>query len=605
MADENQQLEAANARIAARTVGREGELRLEIEVMEEQTRHLEQSLRIAYKNILEYGIVFQKNTADWAELAGFFNKHKAEDNDRVQELQHLIVGYYEAIEWFEGEANRLFQAGEERIARNRLYQDMVARRASSDRSQWHSPLSQSGSRSSFEDRLHRSPLTSEELESDSNSWYDPGDFSQGGIQCMGRDQPGQRESSRIAPQGPRMSRNVSVQLANEDQRSLNSVAPVVNDNQSGFATFYANKTGHRNESTRRVHGKNSSWDKYAYNHRRPISFRDQIAHDSLLLEATGGESSLDGSWSIPSLSSGPTSVFDSHLSSSSFQSWNHVGGQQEPNRVDQPGIRDDWSQLKASPVFHDHLSIGYGPIFNTSRKRIRLAPPSEPFSNIEGQEPSGIEPTDCEVPLSVLDSSMANNEFGVGRWQEMPVFGESVSKAIQTDKGLLLAYPDNLAASSLQALAVTAKGPLGAGAKKRSLSVGDLPRLSGGGGGGGGGVTFRRMPGSWPLKAISHADVNAIVASEVANALSQLLRASIERLLRLLDPAHPRCIVYPGLMALWIWQAYENHVEWTRWQKANSLAQQLRSQYTFQIGWVDSVGYGVSQWLAFDRTLFG
>jgi hypothetical protein len=58
-------------------------------------------------------------------------------------------------------------------------------------------------------------------------------------------------------------------------------------------------------------------------------------------------------------------------------------------------------------------------------------------------------------------------------------------------------------------------------------------------------------------------------------------------------------------MALWIWQAYENHVEWKRWEKANSFAQQLRSQYAFQIGWVDSVGYGVSQWLAFDRTLFG
>src|SRR5205807_1411440 len=108
----------------------------------------------------------------------------------------------------------------------------------------------------------------------------------------------------------------------------------------------------------------------------------------------------------------------------------------------------------------------------------------------------------------------------------------------------LLAHPDNLAASSLQALAVTLKGPLGAKAKKRTLSVGDLPRLSGGG------ATLKRMPGSWPLEAISHADVNPVVASEVVDALWQLPRAPIEKLLRLLDPAHPQCIVYPGLMAL-------------------------------------------------------
>lgn len=599
VADENQQLEAANVRIAARTVGREGELRWQIEVMEEQARDLKQSLGIAYKNIQEYGILFQKNTADWAELAGSFNKHRAENSDRAQELQHSIAGYYEAIEWFEDEANRLFQAGEKRIARNRLHRDKPARRASADRSPWHSRLSQSGSRSSSDERFHRAPLTSEELEYDSNSWHGPGDFSQTDIKYMGRNQPGQRESVRIVPGGPRGAGDASVELAKDDQRSLNSLAPLVDEIQSGFATFYVNKTGHRDESKRSVHGKNSSWDKYAYNHRRLGSSREQIARDSLSPEATGGESSLDGSWSIPSLSSGPTRMSDSHLSSLSSESWNHVEGQQKPNRVDQPGIRDDWSQLKLSPVFHDHLSIGYESIFNTSRKRIRLAPRPEPSSDIEDQEQPGIEPTDCGIPTSRFDPQIVNSELTGGQWQGMSVFRESVSKAIQTDKALLLAHPDNLAASSMQALAVTPKGPLGAGAKKRSLSVGDPPRMSGGK------ATFKRMPGSWPLEAIFYADDNPIVASEVAGALSQLLRASIEKLLRLLDPAHPHCIVYPGLMALWIWQAYENHVEWKRWERANSFAQQLRIQYAFQIGWVDSVGYGVSQWLAFDRTLFG
>ena len=50
--------------MVSRAAEREGELNQEIELMEERARQLEQTLSIAYKDVEEYGILYQKNTED-------------------------------------------------------------------------------------------------------------------------------------------------------------------------------------------------------------------------------------------------------------------------------------------------------------------------------------------------------------------------------------------------------------------------------------------------------------------------------------------------------------------------------------------------------------
>lgn len=598
MAGQNQQLEEANARIVARTAGREGELRREVEVMENRSRQLEQSLSKAYKDVEEYGVLFQKNTEDWAELVKFLDEHKAEDGDRIQELRASVVENYNAMDCFQDEANKLFQAAEVRIARNRLRSVKAAKRASLNRVQWDGQVSRPSPRSSSKESLHRSSLFSESPESDSDSSPNPGDFAHVGIQHEGLSPPCLVEDARTVPTRRRTPRDSYIELAN-DQGSLISLAPLVHDIQGGFATFNINRICRCPELACGGHGFDLGWDRHLYNNQGWGSYKEQIAHDSSSPEATDNESSLGRSWSIPSLSSDPTSLSGSNLSNLSFESWNYAQEQQEPIRIDQPRTEIDWSRLKSSSGYYEHLSHEYTPTLNTSRKRVRLAPPpSDPCSDIEDEELASIEPTDCEIPPSLLNTQIVNNDLTVGNWQ-----GNSIlrSKAIQTDKALLPAHSENLGASSSQALAVTPNGPLGAGGKLRSLSAGDLPQVLSGEGG----AAFERMPGSWPLEVISHADVNPRIALELADAASQLFSVSIKKLLHLMNPAHPQCIVYPGLMVLWIWQTYEDHVEWKRWERANSFTQQLRSRYALQIDWVDSVGYGVSQWLAFDRASFG
>jgi hypothetical protein len=457
IAEQNQQLEAANARLAARSAIREGELHGEIEQMEMRARRLEQSLSIAYKDVEECGVLFQKNTEDWAELVGFLEKHKSQDGERIQKLRGLVMEYSSAVEYFEDEVNKLIQAAEVRIARNRLRRDKQAGR---DGVQWDSQVWRRDFNSSSEENLHRS----------------------------------------------------------------------FTDGRSSPDADYERFPG--------------------------------------------------SSWSVPGSSSESTGVSGSRISNLSSESRSYVQGQQSPTGLDRP-------RHAPSPAYFEHFS-GYIPTLNTSRKRIRIAPP---MADSKQGPVSSNDTTDYEVP------------------QSNSIIRESESKGIQTDNAPLLARQDNLAAS-LRALVTAPKGPLSPGGKPRSLSVGDLPWIP---------ATkaaspFERMPGSWPHEAIPNAEVNPEIASEIAHGALRLFRASIEnavpigfKLLNLLTPSHPQCIVYPGLMALWMWQTYEQHVEWKRWERANEryMVQQLRNQYASQAGWVDSVGFGLSQWLAFDRSSFG
>ncbi|GLI75104.1 hypothetical protein PoHVEF18_003355 [Penicillium ochrochloron] len=659
MADENQRLETANARMVARTAVREGEMNQEIELMEERARQLEQSLSLAYEDVQEYGVLFQKNTEDWAELGRFLDEHMSEDNERIQELRRSVMEYSNSMDHFHDEINKLFQAAEFRIARNRLRRDKTARKAGPQGGQWDSQVTRPGSGMSSE-ILHHSLMLFGSPDSDSDSSSNSGNStynglsSQESIESHGPNMPPRQIGNfGMVPVEPMKSSDAELEFANDESQSLDSLAPLAENIQNGFAVLNATGKRRSSRSTRGddlnsyldFHGQINMYEHFVQdwkensfisqglgghpysNEGRGRSWEQMLADGSSSPEDTDNESSLSESWSIPS-STDPTSLSGSRLSNLSIESWNYVQAQQSPLETIQKRKGSDRSGLDSSPVQYEHLSNEYIPPLNTSRKRIRLTPPlpdsitgnddeandlSTASSDIGMQ--ASIEATDCEVPQSTSDTWILNDErtqnsFTADQDQGKPIAGESESKGIQTDDDPLLARLDNPAASSLRELVLAPKGPLRLRGKLRSLSVGDLPRILAADGA----MPFERMPGSWPREAISHADVKPIVASEIADAVLQMIKASVEnaipvgiKLLHLLNPAHPKCIVYPGLLILWLWQAYEEHMEWKRWERANEryFVQQLRNRYASQAGWAASMGFGLSQWLAFDRSSFG
>lgn len=659
MADENQRLEEANARMVARTAMREGELNQEIELMEERARQLEQSLSIAYKDVEEYGILFQKNNEDWAELERFLDERMSEDNERIQELRRSVMKYSNSMDHFHDEINKLFQVAEVRIARNRLRRDKTARGARLEGGDWDSQVSGL----SFEDTHHSlTPLESPDSDSDSSS--SQGSSTYTGLSCEEHIEshrpniaPRQIRNARMVPIEPTEFSDADLEFANDEPESLDldSLAPLADDIHNGFAVFNTPEKRRGSGSARSddlnsylgfSHDRDQSriyehfvqdWKEKSFVSQGldgPYSSEDlgksweRMPADGISSpESTDSESSLGESWSIPS-STDPTSLSGSQLSNLSFKSWNYVQAQQPPLELIRKRRGPDRSRLELSLVQDDFLSNEYIPPLNTSRKRIRLAPP--PPDSITGDDDesndlstassdigvqASIEATNCEGPRSTSDTWILNDDrtqssFPVDQRQGKTIAGNPESKGIQTDDDPLLARLDNLAASSLQSLVLAPKGPLSPRGKPRSLSVGDLPRILAADGA----TPFERMPGSWPHEVISYANVKPIIASEIAVAVLQMFKASIEnavpvgiKLLHLLNPAHPKCIVYPGLMLLWLWQAYEEHMECKRWERANEryFVQQLRNRYASQAGWVDSMGFGLSQWLAFDRSSFG
>ncbi|KAJ5907010.1 uncharacterized protein N7473_003926 [Penicillium subrubescens] len=656
MADENQRLEEANARMVARTAVREGEMSQEIELMEKRARQLEQSLSLAYKDVGEYGVLFQKNTEDWAELGRFLDDHMSEDNERIQELQRSVMEYSNSMDHFHDEINRLFQAAEVRIARNRLRRDRTGRRDGLLGGQRDGQISRPGS--GMSENLHHSLMLLGSPDSESNpgnSTY-TGLSSEESIESWPLMPPRQIGNFGTVSFEPMKSSDAELEFANDEPESLDSLAPLADDIQNGFAVFNATGKRRSSGSTRgddlnsyldfkHDHDKISMYEHFVQdwkensfisqglhglpygNEGRGRSLEQMLADGISSPEETDSESSLVESWSIPS-STDPSSLSGSRLSNLSFESWNHVREQQSPLQMVHERRGSNKARLESSPVHDEYFANGFIPPLNTSRKRIRLAPPP-PDSNTgdadEANDPStdsfdvdvqaNIEATDCEVPQGAsetrtLSDDRTQSSFTVDQRQGNSVVGQSQPKGIQTVNDPLLARLDNLAASSLQELVLAPKGRLSLRGKLRSLSVGDLPRIVAADGA----TLFERMPGSWPREAISHADVKPIVASEIADAMLQMFRASVENailvginLLHLLNPAHPKCIVYPGLMVLWLWQAYEEHMEWKRWEGANEryFVQQLRNRYASHAGCVDSMGFGLSQWLAFDRSSFG
>jgi hypothetical protein len=662
MANENQRLEEANARMVARAAVREGEVNQEIELMEERARQLEQSLSLAYEDVQEYGVLFQKSTEDWAELGRFLDEHMFEDNERIQELRRSVMEYSNSMDHFHDEINKLFQAAEVRIARNRLRRDKTARKAGLQGGQRDSQITRPRSGMSSRN-LHHSLMLLGSPDSDSDSSSNSENSTFTGLsseESIESHRPGispcQVVIAGMVPIEPMKSSDAELKFANDEPESLDSLAPLADDIQNGIAVFNATAKRRSSGSTRgndlnsyldfkddhdqtgmyehfvqyweesSITSQDLAGDPYS-NEGRGRSWEQMLADGSSSPEYTDNESSVGESWSSPS-STDLTSLSGSRLSNLSFESWNYVQAQQSPLENIQKRRGSDRSGLGLSPVQYEHWSNRHIPPLNTSRKRIRLTPPlpdsitgdddkandlSTTNSDIGVQ--ASIEATDCEVPQSTSDIWLLNDErtqnsFTADQDQGKPIAGEFESKGIQTDDDPLLARLDNLAASSLRELVLAPKGPLRLRGKLRSLSVGDLPRILAADGA----MPFERMPGTWPREVISHADVKPIVASEIADAVLQMFKASVEnaisagiKLLHLLNPAHPKCIVYPGLLILWLWQAYEEHMEWKRWERANEryFVQQLRNRYASQAGWAATMGFGLSQWLAFDRSSFG
>jgi predicted nucleic acid-binding Zn-ribbon protein len=664
IADENQRLEEANARMVARTAVREDELKQEIGLMEERARQLERSLSIAYKDVEEYGVLFQKHTEDWAELGRFLDEHMSEDNEQIQELRRSVMEYSNSMDHFHGEINKLFQAAEVRIARNRLRRPKTERSTGLEGSQWDNQISRPGFGLSSEN-LEHSLMLVESPDSDSDSSSSQGNSTYTVLPCEehieshGPYTPPRKIGHARRDPVPTNSSDAELEFANDELKSLESLeslAPLVDDIQNGLAMFNAIEKRPSLESAcgdeanpglnlKRDHDQicmykhfvqdweensfiSQNLDGNPYSNEGRGRFWEQMLADGISApEDTESQSSLGESSSILS-STDPTSLSGSRLSNLRFRSWNRVQGRQSPLQIVQERRGIDKSRLESLPVHYESLSNGYIPPLNTSRKRIRLAPPPpDPISGADDEAhdlsaansdvgvQANIEATACEVPQGTSDTWILNDDgtqrsFTVDQRQRSSIVGTNESKGIQTDDDPLLARLDNLAASSSQALVVWAKGPLSPRGKLRSLSVGDLPRIIAAKEG----TSLERMPGSWPREIISHADVKPIKASEIADAALQMFKASVEnvipvgiKFLHLLDPAHPNCIVYPGLMVLWLWQIYEEHVEWKRWDRTNEryFAQQLRNRYASQAGWVDSMGFGLSQWLAFDRSSFG
>ncbi|KAF3396482.1 hypothetical protein F1880_006746 [Penicillium rolfsii] len=657
MVDENQRLEEANARMVSRAAEREGELNQEIELMEERARQLEQTLSIAYKDVEEYGILYQKNTEDWAELGRFLDEHMSEDNERIQELRSSVMEYSDSMDHFHDEINRLFQAAEVKIARNRLRRDKSARSVGRE-----GGLQGSQVCGFYFEDMHHSLMPLESSKSDGGSLSDQGSSTWNGISCEEHiesykpdDAPQQIKKPRVVPIKPTESSDEELEATHDEPESLDSLALFVDDVHNGFAVFSVTEKRRRSGSAR-SDDLNSSLDFSddrdqirLYEHflqdweensvdsqdldgpygsekfRRPW---ERIHTDGISSpESTYSESFLGRSWSVPSPSD-PTSSSGLLLSSLGSESWNYIQEQQPPLEIIQKRRKIDRSRLQLSPVDGEYLSNQYIPPLNTSRKRIRLAPPAPDSiagSYNESNNPStassdigvqvSIEATDCEVPQSVSGNRILNDDwiqssFTMDQQQGKSITGRCQSRGIQTDGDPLVACLGNSAASSLQEFNLAPTGPLSPRCKRRSLSVGDLPRILVADGA----TPFKRMPGSWPRETISHADVKPIVASDMADAVLRMLKTSVEyavpfgiKVLHLLSPAHPKCIVYPILLVLWLWQTYEDHLEWERWERANEryFVQQLRNRYASQTDWVESMSFGLTQWLEFDRSSFG
>lgn len=660
MAEENQQLEEANERIVARNIMREGELIQEIELMENRAQSLEQSLTIAYKDVEEYGILFQKNTEDWANLVNILDDHKSKNGEGIRELCRSAMEYSNAMEGIQDEVNQLFQAAEVRIARNRLRRENAASRAGPRIVQWGSEISRANSRRSSEENFRGFLPFLGTYDFDSDSLSGIGEYLNMDIPCEARDEYngpcislGQTESDAAGL--PSFS-DTHIEPAKDELHSLDTLVPTVDNGQCGFAVFDVNRPCRGSESTLsggfdsdsdtkcdrdqdRMFGSSlQDWERdslisqaperHSFDKQRQEKCWNRITYDSSSPENTAGNNYIGEGWLNPSLPD-PIGLHNLHLSNMSFECWKFL---KKPSWPVQERTDMDRSRVKSRPVYFGHLPCGYTPL-NTSRKRVRCAPPSSnPNWDYEGEASANSEqddsireldldvvpsrgPTDCAVPQSALFTWTVNDDpdqasiLSVDHRRGSSIIKESESRGVQTGDTPLLARTDNLAAS-LKVLVMAPKGPLDPGGKVRSLSVGDLPRVL---------ATeaasvFEHMPGSWPREAISSADINPEIASEIAIAVLRGFKASMEdilpvgiKLLNLLSPSHPQCIVYPGLMALWLWKTYEQHAEWRQWERANEryMVHQLRNQYALQVGWVDSVGFSLSQWLAFDRSSFG
>ncbi|KAF7716448.1 Uncharacterized protein PECH_003854 [Penicillium ucsense] len=514
LAETNQKLKEANRRITTQAASREKDLTLEVEMMDLQTRRLEDSLTVGFRDVETYAALFQKNCDDWARFVEFLEQRQHEENERFPDLLDLTAEVTSTIAGLRTGFNELLRVSETSIAARRekeAIEDEMSGWQSSDQSETHAPRSLS----------QRRRLSADTVES-IHRYVPDTDDEETLIQA-------QFGSKRNRPHSTAPERSVSA------HDSLLSLAPLVQGRGNGFALF-------------QLHASDGDLESTLYS-----GFPDTSS-----IRKPGEDDSLDES---------------------------------------------DWSRLPALDAvgdrpsdYHDvEMDVNFVPSLRMSRKRARFTVWSEVrVTDEKGAGPELVADDDqgeAPGPISDPDTSSSHTE----------------TKAVQTEIELSDIHWTGLDDSLLRPVD-TAPKPRG---RPRSLSVGDLPRSWGQ-------IkhtTPKHVAGVWPGEVTPHEPGgNPIcferikdVASTVFTAFRNTMLPIFLGALNLLDPANPHCIAYPLLLLWWLWRGFQHELELNRWESANEayFSQRLRNQYAYQTGWMDSIGFEISQWFEFDRSSFG
>lgn len=127
-------------------------------------------------------------------------------------------------------------------------------------------------------------------------------------------------------------------------------------------------------------------------------------------------------------------------------------------------------------------------------------------------------------------------------------------------------------------------------ARARSLSAGDL--------------SLGQMPGMWPPEAPTEAHAIGRCKRVWSSFVDWLSRTMQE---------NPSQLIASTALSLWVgwwlWQQWQDQQEYNRWMAANEIpvrvASQLRNTRVSEIRWVESMLFGFTQWLDYDRSLLG
>ncbi|KAJ5177088.1 uncharacterized protein N7482_002965 [Penicillium canariense] len=621
--EQNRELEAAHAKVLARSAARDGGLRREMELMEKRAWHLEQSLTMACKDVNEYGILFHKNAEDWAALVQYLEQHKWEQEERLHGLRQVVADCVDAMQCFHDDVNLLFQLAQVRTAQNYVRQQRKLAQAS---------------------RRRKDRPSGSESDSDSTTWR---------LAHRIR-RPRQTRSRQPALQPPTdgttmnagqpfAGQGVFAELPQDELGPLAPLRPLIEEVRSDFLMYDVHGCWRSGDSVpsadfghdqARPGGHESmaeEWPQWGYidQDREPIAVAEtRVGVDNLSL-CQRQDSALynnPGWWGSKGRLASDSSAADSSSDREEELNLSPMLESFVPTRAQRESIelvhartgievlglepygsiptpRDsalhswetdmemeiDWHRYHLESVFD-------GPILNKRRK-----------TRDTGQDTSSPRPAH---PHGV------NDEPARGPTPKVDTRGKSIDRKPHSEgidaRDALLARPNNPAASSSQAPGLGRERPQRPEAKLRSLSVGDLPRTpeeerqhS-----------PRRIPGMWPHQVKPLADMTGQVAYEKVVAAVAAIKAVVKEVIPVgiewldyMHYKHPKYFVYPTLTAMWLWHSYGQYKVWHSWASLNDLPvevmQHLRNPHASEMGWMGSVEFGISKWMDFDRSLLG